>query len=193
MRVIRLAVPDVLLVEPTVFGDGRGFFMETYSAQRYADAGMADVFVQDNVSLSRRGVLRGLHLQHPNAQGKLVSVLRGEVFDVAVDVRVGSPTYGRWVGELLSSDNKRQLYVPPGFAHGFVVTSDEALFAYKCTAYYDPGAELSLRWDDPDVGVTWPAIEVTLSDRDRRAPTLAEAATRGLLPPYTRTPPLAHA
>jgi dTDP-4-dehydrorhamnose 3,5-epimerase len=181
----------VLVVEPRAFGDARGYFLEAFHAARYADAGLPAAFVQDNVSLSRRGVLRGLHLQHPNAQGKLVSVLRGEVFDVAVDVRVGSPTFGRWVGEVLSGENLRQLYIPPGYAHGFVVTSDEALFAYKCTAYYDPAAELAVRWDDPAVGIRWPLDDVTLSERDRSAPALADAARRGLLPGYEPTPTFA--
>ena len=188
MRVTPLAVPEVLLVEPTVIGDARGFFMESFSVRRYADAGIPGRFVQDNVSRSRRGVLRGLHLQHPHAQGKLVSVLEGEVFDVAVDVRVGSPTFGRWVGEYLSAENHRQLYVPPGFAHGFVVTSDDALFTYKCTDYYRPEAEHSVRWDDPAIGIAWPGAGFTLSERDRHARTLAEARVAGCLPSYAPVP-----
>jgi dTDP-4-dehydrorhamnose 3,5-epimerase len=167
-----LALPEVLLVEPRCFGDARGYFMESYSARRYADAGVPGPFVQDNVSRSGRGVLRGLHLQHPQAQGKLVSVLLGEVFDVAVDVRVGSPSFGRWVGEYLSSANHRQLYVPPGFAHGFVVTSDDALFSYKCTDYYRPDVERSIRWDDPRIGIEWPVREPIVSEKDRAAATL---------------------
>jgi dTDP-4-dehydrorhamnose 3,5-epimerase len=162
-----LAIPEVLLVEPAVFGDARGFFMESFSARRYADAGIPGPFVQDNVSRSRRGVLRGLHLQHPHAQGKLVSVLEGEVFDVAVDVRVGSPTFGRWVGEYLSAENHRQLWVPAGFAHGFVVTSDDALFSYKCTEYYRPEAERAVRWDDPRIGITWPVEVPVVSPKDQ--------------------------
>lgn len=169
MRVTPLAIREVLLVEPAMFGDARGFFMESFSARRYAEARIPGPFVQDNLSRSRRGVLRGLHLQHPFAQGKLVSVLEGEVFDVAVDVRVGSPTFGRWVGEYLSAENHRQLYVPAGFAHGFVVTSEDALFSYKCTEYYHPETERSVRWDDPRIGVAWPDVGVPfeLSAKDR--------------------------
>jgi dTDP-4-dehydrorhamnose 3,5-epimerase len=180
VKVTALALPEVLLVEPNVFGDARGFFMESYNAERYRAAGIALPFVQDNVSASRRGVLRGLHFQHPNAQGKLVQVLAGAVFDVAVDVRAGSPTFGGWVGELLSSDNRRQLWVPPGFAHGFVVTSDEALFAYKCTAPYDQSSERSVRWDDPDIGIRWPVGDVTLSEKDRGAVPLCSVPTSHL-------------
>lgn len=173
------ALPEVLLVEPQVFGDARGFFLETYSARRYAAAGIPPAFVQDNVSRSRRGVLRGLHYQEPDAQGKLVSALEGAVWDVAVDVRVGSPTFGRWAGAELSAANKQQLWVPPGFAHGFVVLSDEALFAYKCTAYYRPEYERVVRWDDPAIGIAWPEMGArTLSPKDAGAPTLAELVAR---------------
>lgn len=183
MRVTALRVPDVLLIEPARFGDARGYFMETFSAERYAEAGVAGPFVQDNVSRSRRGVLRGLHLQHPFAQGKLVSVLEGEVFDVAVDVRVGSPTFGCWAGEYLSADNHRQLWVPPGFAHGFVVTSDDALFSYKCTDYYHPETERSIRWDDPRIGVLWPVADPLVSAKDQAGVPLADVA-EALLPRY---------
>jgi dTDP-4-dehydrorhamnose 3,5-epimerase len=183
VKVTELALPGVVLVEPRVFGDARGFFFESFSAARYAEAGIRAPFVQDNVSYSQRGVLRGLHLQHPHGQGKLVHVLRGEVFDVAVDVRVGSPTFGRWTGEYLSADNRRQLYIPPGFAHGFVVTSDDALFVYKCTDYYHPEAERSVRWDDPTIGIVWPLRDVELSAKDRAAPELAAVAPT-LLPTY---------
>jgi dTDP-4-dehydrorhamnose 3,5-epimerase len=176
-----LAIPEVLLVEPRVFGDARGYFVETFSAARYAEAGVPGPFVQDNVSRSRRGVLRGLHLQHPHAQGKLVSVLEGEVFDVAVDVRVGSETFGRWVGEYLSAENHRQVYVPPGFAHGFVVTSDHALFSYKCTDYYHPETERTVRWDDPCIGVAWPVDAPIVSEKDRAGVPLAEVP-EALLP-----------
>jgi dTDP-4-dehydrorhamnose 3,5-epimerase len=172
MKITPTALPGVMLVEPRVFGDARGFFFEAYSAQRYADAGISGPFVQDNISLSRRGVLRGLHYQHPHAQGKLVGVLRGEVFDVAVDVRRGSPTFGRWVGECLSGENKRQLYIPPGFAHGFLVMSDETLFAYKCTDYYHPEAERTIRWDDQRIGIEWPIDGPVLSAKDQVAMTL---------------------
>ena len=175
MRVTPLALPEILLIEPVVHGDERGFFLETYSESRYRSAGIVPGFVQDNLSSSRRGVLRGLHYQLPNAQGKLVQVVVGEVFDVAVDIRVGSPRFGRWVGELLSSDNRRQLWVPPGFAHGFVVTSEMAVLSYKCTAPYDRDAEHAIRWDDPAIGIEWPAAASTLSARDAHAPTLADA------------------
>jgi dTDP-4-dehydrorhamnose 3,5-epimerase len=183
VKVLETAIPGVLLVEPRVFGDARGFFLETYHADRYAAAGVPGPFVQDNVSRSRRGVLRGLHFQHPHGQGKLVQVLEGEVFDVAVDVRVGSPTFGEWVGERLSADTRRQLYIPPGFAHGFLVTSEDALFVYKCTDVYHPESERSLRWDDPALGIEWPLGDVELSAKDRAAPTLAELP-RELLPRY---------
>jgi dTDP-4-dehydrorhamnose 3,5-epimerase len=180
------APPGIVVVRPRTFSDARGYFFESYHAERYAAAGVVGPFVQDNVSLSRRGVLRGLHLQHPRAQGKLVHVLRGAVWDVAVDVRVGSPTFGRWVGEELSADNGVQLYVPPGFAHGFVVTADEALVAYKCTAYYDPASELALRWDDPDLAVAWPVEPAVVGERDQGALSLAAALARGVLPHYER-------
>ena len=176
MKIIKTRLPEVLLIEPTVHGDHRGFFLETYNAQRYAAAGIPDRFVQDNLSSSQRGTLRGLHLQHPYSQGKLVQVLEGEVFDVAVDVRVGSPTFGNWVGETLSAENRRQLWVPEGFAHGFCVTSERALFAYKCTDFYHRETELSVRWDDPALAIDWPLKEVRLSPKDAEAPTLAEIA-----------------
>jgi dTDP-4-dehydrorhamnose 3,5-epimerase len=185
VKVTATALPDVLLVEPDVFGDERGYFFESYSARRYAEAGIPAAFVQDNVSLSQRGVLRGLHFQQPHGQGKLVGVLRGEVFDVAVDVRRGSPTFGRWVGECLSSENKRQLYVPPGFAHGFLVTSDEALFAYKCTEYYHPEAERCIRWDDARIGIRWPIEGPVVSTKDGVAVTL-DAMPEELLPAFDR-------
>ncbi len=185
MKVTPTALPEVLLVEPRVFGDARGYFFESYSARRYAEAGIAATFVQDNVSRSRRGVLRGLHYQHPHGQGKLVGVLEGDVFDVAVDVRRGSPTFGRWVGECLSSENKRQLYLPPGFAHGFLVTSEEALFAYKCTDYYHAETERSIRWDDPRIGIEWPIDGPVLSAKDDVAVTL-DAMPAELLPIFDR-------
>lgn len=174
MKVAALEIPDVLLVQPDVFGDARGYFLESYNAARYHRAGIELPFVQDNVSVSARGVLRGLHFQHPNAQGKLVQVLAGEVFDVAVDIRAGSPTFGRWVSATLSSANHHQLWVPPGFAHGFVVTSDSATFSYKCTAFYEPGTERSIRWNDPDLAIRWPLADVLLSDKDAAAPRLRD-------------------
>jgi dTDP-4-dehydrorhamnose 3,5-epimerase len=183
VKVTPTALPDVLLVEPKVFGDARGYFFESYNARRYAEAGIAAMFVQDNVSLSQRGVLRGLHFQHPYGQGKLVGVLTGQVFDVAVDVRRGSPTFGRWVGECLSAENKRQLYIPPGFAHGFLVTSDEALFAYKCTEYYHPETERSIRWDDARLGIDWPVDGPVVSTKDNVAVTL-DAMPAEFLPTF---------
>mgnify|MGYP001820325502 FL=1 len=153
MKVEPGRIPGLLIIEPKVFGDERGFFMESYSRDRYAEAGVPAEFVQDNLSLSARGILRGLHLQHPNDQGKLCSVLQGEVFDVAVDVRVGSPTFGQWEGVTLSAENKRQFYVPPGFAHGFCVLSERALFSYKCTDFYSAESEIGVIWNDPDLGI----------------------------------------
>jgi dTDP-4-dehydrorhamnose 3,5-epimerase len=185
MKVTPTTLLDVLLVEPKVFGDTRGYFFESYNARRYAEAGIAATFVQDNVSLSQRGVLRGLHFQHPYGQGKLVGVLKGEVFDVAVDVRRGSPTFGRWVGECLSAENMRQLYLPPGFAHGFLVTSDEALFAYKCTEYYHPEAERSIRWDDARIAIDWPVDGPVVSAKDHVAVTL-DAMPAEFLPAFGR-------
>jgi dTDP-4-dehydrorhamnose 3,5-epimerase len=164
----------VVLVEPRVFGDDRGYFFETWHSARYGAAGLPSAFVQDNLSYSQRGVLRGLHFQNPYAQGKLLSVLQGEVFDVAVDVRRGSPTFGRWVGVTLSAENKRQLYVPEGFAHGFCVLSDAALVQYKCTEVYQPKAEHGLRWDDPGFGIAWPVDQPVLSEKDLRSPRLGE-------------------
>lgn len=183
MKVIETSLPGVLLLEPKVFGDARGFFMETYHGKRYHDAGIREEFVQDNLSFSARGVLRGLHFQNPNAQGKLVHVLQGEVFDVAVDIRKGSPHYGKWFGVTLSAENKKQLYIPPDFAHGFVVTSETALFAYKCTNLYDPASERSIIWNDPDIGIDWPLRQPALSGKDAAAPTLA-AIDPSFLPAY---------
>ncbi|MFN7698471.1 MAG: dTDP-4-dehydrorhamnose 3,5-epimerase [Deltaproteobacteria bacterium] len=174
MRVVETELPGVLVVEPKVFGDERGWFTETYSVERYRAAGIAMPFVQDNLSRSSRGILRGLHLQEPRAQGKLVWVPDGAVFDVAVDVRVGSPSFGRWVGVELSSANHRQLWIPPGFAHGFAVTSEHCLFAYKCTDLYEPSAEIGVAWDDPSIGIRWPLAEPSLSAKDRNNPRLAE-------------------
>lgn len=150
------AIPGVLVIEPTVFGDARGYFMETYHKEEFAAAGIDKEFVQDNQSKSSRGVLRGLHFQKENTQGKLVRVTKGEVYDVAVDCRPGSATYGKWVGVTLSEENKKMFYIPEGFAHGFLVLSDEAEFCYKCTDVYNPGAEGGIPYDDPTVGVEWP-------------------------------------
>ena len=183
MEVIERTQSGLVLLQPRVFRDERGFFMETYHATRYRDAGIGSAFVQDNLSFSKKGVLRGLHFQNPHGQGKLVHVLQGEVFDVAVDVRVGSPTFGEWKSFHLSSENMRQLWVPAGFAHGFCVLSEVALFAYKCTDFYVTTAERSLRWDDPDIGIQWPEKSPVLSDKDANAPRLTEIADV-LLPSY---------
>lgn len=166
MNVIETTIPGVLIIEPKVFGDERGFFMETFNSERYIDAGIPQTFVQDNLSYSRRGILRGLHFQKPMEQGKLVQVLQGEVYDVAVDIRSGSPTFGQWEAATLSADNKRQLYVPPGFAHGFVVTSGTALFSYKCTDLYNPSGETTIAWNDPDLNIPWPVSSPELSEKD---------------------------
>ncbi|MBA3005492.1 MAG: dTDP-4-dehydrorhamnose 3,5-epimerase [Proteobacteria bacterium] len=174
MKVIETPLAGLLIIEPKVFGDERGFFLETWSRKRYQDIGINIDFVQDNLSFSGRGVLRGLHFQNPQPQGKLVYVLQGEVFDVVVDIRKGSPTFGRWHGVVLSGENKRQFWVPPGFAHGFCVTSDTALFAYKCTELYAPQHEKSIRWDDPALAIDWPINEPQVSDKDRLAPMLAD-------------------
>ena len=176
MRVTPLELSEVLLIEPQVFGDERGYFKETFHAERYAQAGMPLPFVQDNASRSRRGILRGLHLQNPFAQGKLVSVSEGEVFDVAVDVRVGSPTFGKWVGTELSEENQRQFWVPAGFAHGFIVLSESADFLYKTTDYYAPEHERCIAWNDPHIGIAWPqGLEPKLSEKDSRGVSLAQA------------------
>lgn len=170
MTATETALPSVLVLEPRVFGDDRGFFCETYHAERYRQAGVDATFVQDNLSRSGRGTLRGLHFQAPpHAQAKLVSVLEGAVYDVAVDLRRGSPTFGRHVGVELSAENGRQMYVPAGFAHGFAVTSETALFSYKCSAFYEPLAEGSIRWDDPDLAIDWPVTDPVVSARDARA------------------------
>ncbi len=182
MKTQQTALPGALILEPKVFGDARGFFMETWNRRRYVEAGLPGEFVQDNVSFSQHGVLRGLHYQHPNAQGKLVYVLQGEVFDVAVDVRVGSPTFGRWAGVTLSAENRRQFWVPPGFAHGFCVTGETALFCYKCTELYAPEHEGSILWNDPAIGIAWPLEHPALSAKDAAAPPLAEIS-RARLPP----------
>lgn len=174
MTVTELDLPGVLLIEPRVFADARGAFFESYRADGYAAMGVPTTFVQDNVSVSCRGVLRGLHFQHPRGQAKLIQAVRGEVFDVAVDVRAGSPTFGCAVWSTLSETNHRQLFVPPGFAHGFVVTSDEAVVVYKCSDYYTPTSEHAIRWSDPALGIPWPVGRPTLSAKDDAAPLLSE-------------------
>jgi len=176
MNVIKTNIEGVVVIEPKVFGDERGFFLETFQAERYKEmAGIDLPFVQDNHSRSGKNVLRGLHFQKAKPQGKLVRVVRGKVFDVAVDIRKDSPTYGLWAGVILSEDNKRQFWVPPGLAHGFVVLSDVADFEYKCTDYYDPSDEGCLLWSDPTVGIVWPeGIEPILSAKDKDGLTLGE-------------------
>jgi dTDP-4-dehydrorhamnose 3,5-epimerase len=168
MNVIQCEIKGLLIIEPKVFGDARGFFLETYNERRYRDTGLDIAFVQDNLSFSKRGTLRGLHFQNPNPQGKLLQVLQGEVFDVAVDLRRSSPTFGRSHSLVLSAENKKQFYVPPGFAHGFLVLSETALFSYKCTEFYSPKDETTLRWDDPTAAVPWPNREPLLSEKDAK-------------------------
>jgi dTDP-4-dehydrorhamnose 3,5-epimerase len=175
MNVIKTKLQGCVVIEPTVFGDDRGFFLETFQAERYADlAGITSPFVQDNHSRSARGVLRGLHFQKNKPQGKLIRVVKGEVYDVAVDIRQGSPTFGQWEGIILSEENKTQLWVPPGFAHGFVVLSDIADFEYKCTDYYDPSDEGSILWNDPELNIPWPIDNPKLSEKDANAKKLAD-------------------
>ena len=174
MQVTTTDIPGVLLIEPDVFRDPRGLFLETYHARRYMDAGIPDPFVQDNYSQSLQGTLRGLHFQEPHAQGKLVMVTEGTVYDVVVDIRKGSPSFGRWYGVELSSENRRQLYVPPGCAHGFCVTSTRAAFLYKCTDYYAPSAEQGIMWNDPALAIPWPVGNPILSAKDQAYKSLAE-------------------
>jgi len=183
MKVVPTELPEVLIIEPRVHGDSRGFFYESFQAARYAGVGINGTFIQDNLSRSVRGTLRGLHFQEPRAQGKLIQVLRGSVFDVAVDVRRGSPTFARWVGIELSETTPRQLWIPPGFAHGFCVLSESADFFYKCTELYAPETERSVAWDDPAIGIRWPLSDPLLSAKDRVAPRLADAP---VLPHYER-------
>ncbi|WP_158107962.1 dTDP-4-dehydrorhamnose 3,5-epimerase [Vibrio furnissii] len=177
MKIINTKIPDVKIIEPIVFGDERGFFMETWNQKRFEElvTGKPTQFVQDNHSKSKKGILRGLHYQTENTQGKLVRVVSGEVFDVAVDIRKDSPTFGQWVGEYLSAENKRQLWIPEGFAHGFYVTSDEAEFVYKCTDFYHPKSEVTLQWNDEDIGINWCVhSKPILSEKDKNGLTLNE-------------------
>ena len=177
MRIVRTALEEVLVIEPAVFGDDRGFFLESWNAARFADAGLELTFVQDNHSRSDKGVLRGLHYQKPNPQGKLVRVVSGAVFDVAVDVRRSSPSFGKWVGVELSAANKRMLWVPPGFAHGFLSLARGTDFLYKCTALYSPADERSIQWNDPAIGIEWPlgGVAPQLSGKDKEGVPLARA------------------
>ncbi len=174
MQIVDTALSEVKLIKPKIFGDHRGFFLETYQKERYITAGIQAEFVQDNLSRSQYGVLRGLHLQNPQAQGKLVSVVVGEVFDVAVDVRINSPTFGQWVGYPLTEENKHQLWIPAGFAHGFVVTSPDAIFSYKVDEFYAPQHEISILWNDPDIGIQWPVKDPKLSSKDADAKPLKD-------------------
>ena len=174
MKVIETDLPGCLLFEPRVFGDDRGFFYEAFNHDKLAPLGLAPKFVQGNVSRSQQGVLRGLHYQWPNPQGKFVSVLEGEVWDVAVDIRRGSSTFGRWAAAVVSAENKRQFWIPEGFAHGFVVLSEHATFHYLCTATYDPQADAAIRWDYADLAIDWPVSNPSLSGKDAAAPFLAD-------------------
>ncbi|NAW60746.1 dTDP-4-dehydrorhamnose 3,5-epimerase [Vibrio sp. V31_P5A7T61] len=179
MKIINTSIPDIKIIEPQIFGDERGFFMETWNQQKFEQqvTQQPTYFVQDNHSKSKQGILRGLHYQVENTQGKLVRVISGEVFDVAVDIRKNSPTFGLWVGTYLTAENKRQLWIPAGFAHGFYVTSPEAEFVYKCTDYYNPSAERAIIWNDPELAITWPLLggEPLLSEKDKMAQRLADA------------------
>lgn len=178
MRVTECGISGVLLFEPDVYRDARGYFLETYHADKYRAAGLHEVFVQDNHSRSVRRTLRGLHLQVRNPQGKLIRAITGEIWDVAVDVRPDSPTFGKWVGEVLSGDNFRQLYIPPGFAHGFCVLSDEAHVEYKCTRFYDPADEIGIAYNDPTLAIDWPVADPLLSPKDARNPLISELGDR---------------
>ena len=182
MKFLPAAIPAVIVIEPDVHRDARGFFLETYHAEKYRAGGIPDVFVQDNQSRSAGGTIRGLHLQRKHPQGKLIRVIEGEIFDVAVDVRRGSPTFGKWVGVTLSAENFKQCYIPEGFAHGFAVTSAVAQVEYKCTDIYDAPSEVGIAWDDPAIGITWPVSNPVLSDRDRKHPRLADVLN---LPAYS--------
>lgn len=178
MKFTPTSIPEVLLIDPNVFGDSRGFFMETYRVDLSASVGIESNFVQDNHSGSRQGTLRGLHYQIKQAQGKLVRVVVGELFDVAVDIRRSSPTFGQWVGKIISAENRQQLWVPPGFAHGFYVLSEWAEIVYKATDYYSPEWDRSILWNDPDIGIEWPLlpdVELCLSDKDKQGKKLSEA------------------
>ncbi len=174
MRVTPTDLPEVLAIEPEIHEDARGYFLEQWHESRYREAGIAGRFVQDNLSRSRHGALRGLHFQEPDPQGKLISVFAGQIFDVAVDIRRGSPRFAQWVGVELSADNRKQLWIPPGFAHGFCVLGEHATVSYKCTEVYVPGHERVVRWNDPALGIAWPVRAPIVSERDRLAPALDE-------------------
>ena len=188
LEAMETSLPGVWVFKPRVFGDSRGFFLETFHAEKYRDFGLDKPFLQDNHSHSARGVLRGLHYQLKQPQGKLVSVLRGEIFDVAVDIRKGSPTFGQWAGARLSGENHHQIYIPEGFAHGFCVLSESADVYYKCTALYRPGDEFGILWSDAEIGIDWPLPgQPLLSEKDLANPRLAEAPP-GNLPPFFTDP-----
>ena len=174
MKVTELKLPGLLHIEPRSFGDDRGVFMETWNQQRYQDCGMRQAFVQDNMSWSSKDVLRGLHFQHPHSQGKLVYVLVGEVYDVAVDIRLGSPSFGKWEGVILSDKTRNQLFIPPGFAHGFLVMNEKALFCYKCTDFYNPSTDRGVVWNDKTLGIKWPTVKPLVSPKDQLLPPLAD-------------------
>ncbi len=186
MRFTETSLPGVLVIEPDVFKDDRGFFMETFHQRKYGDAGIDRIFVQDNYSHSKRCTLRGLHYQLINAQAKLVYVITGEIFDVAVDIRQGSPTFGQWAGTVLSAENKRQIFVPEGFAHGFCVLSETADVIYKCSDLYAPGDEYGISWADQTIGIDWPIEAPVVSNKDTQNPSLS-GVPKGLLPVYKRT------
>lgn len=183
MKFTEAAFPDVFLIEPDVFKDNRGFFMETYNQRKYAEEGIDRMFVQDNYSHSKYGILRGLHYQLKNAQGKLVFVITGEIFDIVVDIRIGSPKFGQWFGVHLSAENKRQIFMPEGFAHGFIVLSESADVIYKCTDFYTPGDDYGIFWADPTINIDWPIKNPILSDKDSKNPKLREIPEE-LLPAF---------
>jgi dTDP-4-dehydrorhamnose 3,5-epimerase len=184
MKIIEIELPGVKIIEPDIYPDGRGYFMEIYQLNRYRELGIDVSFVQDNLSFSTRGTLRGLHFQHPHSQAKLVQVIQGEVLDVIVDVRRGSPTFGHWSGVGLSEENHRQLFVPGGFAHGYCVLSDKAVFTYKCSDFYAPECEKGVLWSDPEIGVDWPKKTPMLSEKDAQYPLLKNIPNQDL-PEYT--------
>ena len=188
MDIIQTKLPGVLLIEPDIYQDSRGFFLESYHTQRYQQLGEMTGFVQENHSLSCYGTIRGLHAQVRRAQAKLIRVIEGEIFDVAVDIRLNSPTFGRWAAAALSAVNRRQYFIPAGFAHGFATTSYSAQVEYKCTEYYDPTDEIVILWNDPEIGIPWPVQEPVLSDKDNNAPTLQHI--HHLLPRFETTRPL---
>lgn len=180
MNIIETKLPGILILEPKLFSDERGYFLETWHSTRFENAGIPGPFVQDNISFSKKGVLRGLHYQYPRSQGKLIQVLWGEVLDVAVDIRAGSPTYGRWISEVLSEANHKQMYIPPGFAHGYCVTSETAVFLYKCTEFYNSATEHGIIWNDPELNIDWPVKKPILSAKDKNYARLKDISPEAL-------------